>query len=137
LSIAFFWLSTDFLTKHLVRGLKLQIGVYCCLCVIGVQNHNDQSFSRHKDGLNDAIAFAKGDKTRGVVHQIVVPNVDVAAIRAKTGLSQRDFAQSIGVSKGTLLNWEQGRRRPTGPAQVLLAMIERQPSLVRELLRAD
>ena len=94
------------------------------------------AFDGIMEGLNDAIAYAKGDKTRALVHHIEVPSVDVAAIRAKTGLSQRDFAQSIGVAKGTLLNWEQGRRRPTGPAQVLLAMIERQPSLVRELLRA-
>jgi hypothetical protein len=49
---------------------------------------------------------------------------------ASTGLSQGAFARSIGVAKGTLLNWEQGRRRPTGPAQVLLAMIARRPSLV-------
>jgi putative transcriptional regulator len=33
-----------------------------------------------------------------------------------------------------LLNWEHGRRRPTGPAQVLLAMIDKKPSLVAELL---
>ena len=94
------------------------------------------AFDGIMEGLNDAIAYAKGDKTRALVHHIEVPSVDVAAIRAKTGLSQREFAQSIGVAKGTWLNWEQGRRRPTGPAQVLLAMIERQPSLVRELLRA-
>ena len=63
------------------------------------------------------------------------PTVDVAAIRASTGLSQGAFARSIGVAKGTLLNWEHGRRRPTGPAQVLLAMTAKKPSLVTELLR--
>ncbi len=88
------------------------------------------------EGLNEAIAFAKGQDTGAVVHQIEVPDVDVAAIRASTGLSQSAFAKSIGVAKGTLLNWEHGRRRPTGPAQVLLAMIAQRPSLVRELLRA-
>jgi putative transcriptional regulator len=50
------------------------------------------------------------------------------------GLSQGAFARSIGVPKATLLNWEQGRRQPTGPAQVLLAMIAKRPSLVGELL---
>jgi len=60
---------------------------------------------------------------------------DVAAIRTSTGLSQGAFARSIGVAKGTLLNWEHGRRRPTDPAQVLLAIIAKKPSLVRELLR--
>ena len=86
-------------------------------------------------GLGEALAFAEG-KTEGArVHRIEVPEVDVSAIRASTGLSQGAFARSIGVAKGTLLNWEHGRRRPTGPAQVLLAMIARQPSLVSELLR--
>lgn len=87
------------------------------------------------EGLNEARAFARGEKTGAIVHHVTVPVVDVAKIRAGTGLSQSAFARSIGVAKGTLLNWEHGRRRPTGPAQVLLAMIARKPSLVRELLR--
>ncbi len=86
-------------------------------------------------GLNEALAFAEGKETGARVHQVEVPVVDVAQIRASTGLSQSAFARSIGVAKGTLLNWEHGRRQPTGPAQVLLAMIARKPSLVMELLR--
>lgn len=88
-----------------------------------------------RQGLTEALAFAEGRKTGARVRQIAVPAVDVAAIRASTGLSQGAFARSIGVAKGTLLNWEHGRRRPTGPAQVLLAMIAKRPSLVSELLR--
>lgn len=86
-------------------------------------------------GLNEALDFAQGKETGVIVHRIEVPSVDVAAIRASTGLSQSAFARSIGVAKGTLLNWEHGRRHPTGPAQVLLAMIAKKPSLVSELLR--
>jgi putative transcriptional regulator len=87
------------------------------------------------EGLNEALAFAQGKDTGAVVHRVEVPVVDVAQIRASTGLSQSAFAKSIGVAKGTLLNWEHGRRHPTGPAQVLLAMIARKPSVVTELLR--
>jgi len=93
------------------------------------------AFDSIKQGLNEALAFAEGKKTGARVRQVEVPTVDVAAIRASTGLSQGAFARSIGVAKGTLLNWEHGRRRPTGPAQVLLAMIAKKPSLVSELLR--
>jgi putative transcriptional regulator len=93
-------------------------------------------FESLMEGLHEAIAFSEGKVTGAVVHEIVVPSVDVAAIRATTGLSQSQFAKSIGVAKGTLLNWEHGRRQPTGPAQVLLAMIARRPSLVGELLAA-
>lgn len=88
------------------------------------------------EGLNEAIAFANGEDTGARVHTIEIPVIDVAKIRAQTGLSQSQFAKSIGVAKGTLLNWEHGRRHPTGPAQVLLAMIARRPSVVTELLRA-
>lgn len=93
------------------------------------------AFDSITQGLTEALAFAEGREIGAVVHTVDVPEVDVAAIRASTGLSQSAFARSIGVAKGTLLNWEQGRRRPTGPAQVLLAMIAQRPSLVRELLR--
>lgn len=87
-----------------------------------------------RQGLTEAIDFAQG-KTKGArVTQVEVPAVDVVAIRASTGLSQAEFARSIGVAKGTLLNWEHGRRQPTGPAQVLLAMIAKRPSLVGEVL---
>jgi putative transcriptional regulator len=88
-----------------------------------------------KQGLSEALAFAEGREAGARVHHVEVPAVDVAAIRASTGLSQSAFAKSIGVAKGTLLNWEHGRRHPTGPAQVLLAMIAKRPSLVSELLR--
>ncbi len=88
-----------------------------------------------KQGLTEALAFAESKDTGARVHQVQVPQVDVVAIRAKTGLSQAEFARSIGVAKGTLLNWEHGRRQPSGPAQVLLAMIAKRPSLVGEVLQ--
>jgi putative transcriptional regulator len=94
-----------------------------------------EAYDSVMEGLEQALAFAEGRDVGARVHHIAVPSVDVAAIRARTGLSQSAFARSIGVAKGTLLNWEQGRRQPTGPAQVLLAMIDRKPSLVGELLR--
>ncbi len=94
-----------------------------------------EAFESIKEALNEAIAYAKGKDTGAVLHRIEVPDVNVAAIRRETGLSQGEFARSIGVAKGTLLNWEHGRRRPTGPAQVLLALIAKRPSVVPELLR--
>ena len=51
-------------------------------------------------GLNEALAFAEGKETGARVHQVEVPIVDVAQIRASTGLSQSAFARSIGVAKG-------------------------------------
>ncbi|MCP1197266.1 helix-turn-helix domain-containing protein [Acetobacter senegalensis] len=87
-------------------------------------------------GLNEAFAYSEAQAQNSITHKVRVPSVDVAAIRTRTGLSQAQFARRIGVAKGTLLNWEHGRRQPTGPAQVLLAMLDKRPSLVSELLSA-
>jgi putative transcriptional regulator len=61
---------------------------------------------------------------------------DVRAIRRKLGKSQSEFALMIGVSVATLQNWEQGRRKPEGPAQALLKIAERNPVAVAEALGA-
>ncbi|CCA92509.1 DNA-binding transcriptional regulator [Novosphingobium sp. PP1Y] len=93
------------------------------------------AYASIKQGFNEALVFAEGHASDAVVRQVEVQGADVALIRARTGLSQGAFARCIGVTKRTLLNWEQGCRRPTGPAQVLLALIAKRPSLVGELLR--
>lgn len=91
------------------------------------------AFSSIEKGLREALAHASGE-ARATVHEIEVPEPDVQAIRARTGLSQAEFARSIGVKKGTLLNWEQRRRNPEGPAKVLLALIDKDPKIVQRTL---
>ncbi|BBK33221.1 putative transcriptional regulator [Stella humosa] len=94
-----------------------------------------EAYESIRQGLEEALAYAKGARGGSVTHEVVVPIPDVAAIRARAGLSQTAFARSIGVAVGTLRGWEQGRRRPEGPARVLLALIEKRPSLVQEELQ--
>ncbi len=93
-----------------------------------------EAFGNIMAGLSDALAYAQGDKSRGKKHLVKVPVVDVAAARKKLGLTQVDFASVFGVSVGTLRNWEQKRRRPEGPAKVLLAMIDKDPAAVLRTL---
>lgn len=59
---------------------------------------------------------------------------DIKAVRAKLGASQSEFALLIGVSVATLRNWEQGRRRPDGPALALLRVAEQNPRAVASAL---
>ena len=92
-------------------------------------------FDKVMTGLGEARAYLNGARDGFAVHEVAVPEPDVVAIRGKTGLSQPAFAKSIGVPLGTLKNWEQGRRRPEGPARVLLALIQKRPSIVQEELR--
>jgi putative transcriptional regulator len=60
--------------------------------------------------------------------------VDVKAIRQRLGKSQSEFARMIGVSVATLQNWEQGRRRPEGPARALLTVAAKNPKAVAAAL---
>lgn len=57
---------------------------------------------------------------------------DIAALRVFLGLTQEDFAQALGISVYTLRNWEQGRRKPEGPAMALLRIAARHPKIIRE-----
>ncbi len=55
---------------------------------------------------------------------------DMPALRRYLGLSQKQFAERIGISINTLQNWEQGRRKPDGPAKALLRLLVKHPRLV-------
>lgn len=48
-------------------------------------------------------------------------------VRKRLGLSQTEFSHRINVSLDTIRNWEQGKRRPTGAARVLLKVLDKAP----------
>ena len=62
---------------------------------------------------------------------------DVVALRRFVGLTQKQFAASLGISVHTLRNWEQDRRSPEGPALALLRIAARHPGVLRENLAAS
>jgi len=72
------------------------------------------------EGIN-AIKDGKGKRTT-----VELPP-DVKTIRSRMGLSQSAFAGLLGISVRTLQDWEQGRRKPRGPAQALLRIANRHP----------
>ena len=57
----------------------------------------------------------------------------IVETRNKIGFSQSDFAKLLGVSKRTLQDWEQGRRKPSGPARSLLILAEKRPEVLQEV----
>ena len=94
-----------------------------------------------KDDFGELVASIReaGKIKRGQVapsRRFEFKPTDVQKIRARLGLSQSEFALLIGVSVGTLRNWEQGRRRPEGPARALLRIAATHPDAVKESLTA-
>lgn len=61
-------------------------------------------------------------------------NPDVKAIRKSYHLSQSKFARLLGISVGTLKNWEQGRCKPEGPARVLLGVAAKHPEVLPDVV---
>jgi putative transcriptional regulator len=58
-------------------------------------------------------------------------------VRARTKLTQAEFAARIGVPVETVRNWEQGKRTPRGPARALLKVLDRAPDVAFAVLRRD
>jgi Predicted transcriptional regulator len=61
------------------------------------------------------------------------PETEVRALRKEFGLTQDKFAHLMGISVGTLRNWEQGRRAPEGAARVLLRVASTHPEALLDI----
>jgi putative transcriptional regulator len=87
-------------------------------------------------GLEQAVAYARGEVDPSTYRVHVPQRIDVRAIRAKLGMTQQEFAASFGFSVNTLRHWEQDQRQPEGPTRAYLRVIERAPRAVQKALRA-
>lgn len=89
-------------------------------------------FDKLVESVRQARDISKGRRAASRVFN--VESTSIKALRARTRLSQPDFAALLGVEVGTLRNWEQGRREPTGPAKALLRAIQKDPENVLRAL---
>jgi DNA-binding transcriptional regulator YiaG len=81
--------------------------------------------------IKQAGAISRGEVVPS--QSFTIEDQDVRAIREGLQLSQSEFANLMRVNVRTLQNWEQRRRRPTGPAAALLKIVATAP---HEALRA-
>ena len=89
-----------------------------------------RAFDKIAAGMEDAIAFARGDTSRGREAR----PVDVKAIRRSMNLTQAEFARRYRLPIGTVRDWEQRRTRPDSGSEVYLRMIEAEPATVSKLV---
>jgi len=94
----------------------------------------NELFSQLVESIKEAGHIKAGRKNPSRVFVVNPP--DIKRVREKLHVSQREFALMIGVSERTLQNWEQGRRRPGGPANALLRVAARNPKAVLEALHS-
>lgn len=93
---------------------------------------NDEMFNELMEGMGQAVAITKGTMKPSRV--FVYSPLNVKNLREKANKNQNEFAKMIGVSIGTLRNWEQGRRQPEGAALALLKLVAADPEYVARVL---
>jgi putative transcriptional regulator len=93
---------------------------------------NNTDFNKLSESIRQAGKIRRGTMKASRVR--VIAAEDIRSIRQKLKKSQSEFALMIGVSVSTLQNWEQGRRKPEGPAQALLKIAAKNPIAVAEAL---
>lgn len=92
----------------------------------------DSDFNNLVTSIKQAGKIRRGEMKPSRVFEITP--LDVKQIREKLHKTQQEFALMIGISVATLRNWEQGRRRPEGPAMVLLKIAQTNPELISQAL---
>lgn len=93
----------------------------------------DELFQELLESVKQGAAIMKGRRKPSRIFKS--PAVEVRRLRLKFGISQDEFAHLVGISVGTLRNWEQGRRMPEGPAVVLLQVASIHPEVLLEIAR--
>ena len=96
---------------------------------------NEKAFSKLVGSVRQAGRIRRGGVKASRVRE-VKPS-DIKRVRERLDKSQSEFALMIGVSLATLQNWEQGRRRPLGPAQALLKVAVANPRAVVKALGTE
>lgn len=88
----------------------------------------DELFEELKESIKQGGKILKGKRKPG--RKFSFENPDPKQIRKRLGLSQNKFAKLLGISTSTLQNWEQGRRKPEGPAKILLNVAAKYPDAI-------
>ena len=85
------------------------------------------------EGLNEALAWKRGETALEVVNIEPMPAERIRSIRRKVAKSAKDFERRFGIPAATVNNWEQGRRSPDPAARLLLKVIDASPELVEKI----
>jgi DNA-binding transcriptional regulator YiaG len=112
-------MSKERIQKLIERKEKIERGEVCPAAVWDVRSNDHGGFTSKKISPQ---RFQRLQK--------IAWDKSIAATRKKLGLSQRGFADMLGISVRTLHHWEQGARKPSGAARVLLRIAEKHPEMV-------
>lgn len=89
------------------------------------------------NGLSSALEIVQGKKPAKRMREVIIPDLplykgkDVKRVRDKIEVTQKIFAEVIGVSVKTIEAWEGDRNIPDGPAQRIFYALDNDPSILK------
>ena len=95
-------------------------------------------FESIKQGLSEAIEYEKGNLPNVKIDTIMVSplhvytSAKIKEIRILHNMTQRIFAEALGVSVKTVESWEAGRNTPSGCASRMLELLDRDDMLLEK-----
>lgn len=91
-------------------------------------------------GLNELMEYAKGDKSKACsriretppkIAPVKIYSKDsIKQLRISLNLSQRSFAEVLGVSPRTVESWEIGANKPSGSSARMIELLEKDNQLL-------
>jgi len=93
-------------------------------------------FSGIMEGLSEALAYEKGKASAETfARKQSLPVINVLDVRTSLSMTQKAFANVLGVSCRTVEAWECGKSVPTPTAKKLIYLIQQDHTLVDKLIR--
>ena len=95
-------------------------------------------FESIQQGLNEAIEYERGNLPDTRVDRVTVAPLhnytasEIKEIRIKHNMTQRLFAEALGVSAKTVESWEAGTNKPSGIASRMLELLKQDDSLLEK-----
>ena len=90
-------------------------------------------FEARRDVWQEVLDSVREIKSGGGRRSVIKPRSPIVRARLKAGLTQGQFAALLGVSRRTLEQWEQGRRKPSRAANTLIKVAELHPEILRKI----
>jgi len=93
-------------------------------------------FQSIKQGMNEAIEYERGNLPNVRVDKVTIAPIhvfdanEVKAIRAQQSMTQKLFAEALGVSVKTVEAWEAGINKPSGVANRMLGLLKQDDALL-------
>lgn len=96
---------------------------------------NNDQFGELLSSVREGGRILRGESSAARVSRVA--EIDVRAVREGYDMPRTKFAAMLGISERTLEGWEQGRRKPQGPARTLLQVAARHPEAVLDTVHSE